>query len=70
MPPTSVTVQQFNFNSHSLKDGKPVAQFVAKFRRLLEHSAFHDRLDNMVYQRFAGAAMPTVRNRPHFEESV
>ena len=50
-PPPSVTVQRFNFNSRSQKDGETVAQFVAELRRLLEHCAFQDTLDDMLRDR-------------------
>ena len=75
-PPPSVTVQRFNFNSRSQKDGETVAQFVAELRRLSEHciprqvGRHATRSPSMRHQRFAGAATPTVRDRPHFQESV
>lgn len=47
-PPPSVTVQRFNFNSHSQKDGETIAQFVADLRRLSEHCTFQDKLDDML----------------------
>ena len=49
--PPSVTVQWFNFNSRSQKDGETVTQFVAELRWLLEHCAFQDKLDDMLCDR-------------------
>ena len=46
-----MTVQRFNFNSRSQKDGETVAQFVAELRRLSEHCAFQDKLDDMLRDR-------------------
>ena len=74
-PPPSVTVQRFNFNSRSQKDGETVAQFVAELRRLSEHciprqvGRHATRSPSMRHQRFAVAATP-VRDRPHFQERV
>ena len=50
-PPPSVTVQRFNFNSRSQKDGETIAQFVADLRRLSEHCTFQDKLDDMLRNR-------------------
>ena len=50
-PAPSVTVQRFNFNSRSQKDGETVAQFVAELRRLSEHCAFQDALGDMLRDR-------------------
>ena len=50
-PPPSVTVQRYNFNSRTQKEGETVSQFVAELRRLSEHCDFKATLDDMLRDR-------------------
>ena len=50
-PSPSVTVQRYNFNSRSQRDGESVSQFVAELRRLSEHCDFGNTLEDMLRDR-------------------
>eukprot|EP00731_Ephydatia_muelleri_P036424 Em0253g4a len=50
-PSSSVTVQRYNFNSRSQRDGESVSQFVAELRKLSEHCDFGNTLEDMLRDR-------------------
>ena len=50
-PSPSVTVQRYNFNSRSQRDGESVSHFVAELRKLSEHCDFGNSLENMLRDR-------------------
>eukprot|EP00731_Ephydatia_muelleri_P033808 Em0038g27a len=63
-PPPSVTVQRYNFNSRTQKEGETVSQFVAELRRLSEHCDFKATLDDMLRDRIVcGVRNSSVQRR-------
>ena len=63
-PPPSVTVQRYNLNSRTQKEGETVSQFVAELRRLSEHCDFKATLDDMLRDRIVcGVRNSSVQRR-------
>ena len=63
-PPPSVTVQRYNFNLRTQKEGETVSQFVAELRRLSEHCDFKATLDDMLRDRIVcGVRNSSVQRR-------
>jgi hypothetical protein len=50
-PAPSVIMQRYKFNTRTRKDGESVATYVAELKRLGEHCAYGDSLNEMVRDR-------------------
>jgi len=63
-PKPSVMVQRFNFHSRTRQSGETVSAFVAELRKLSEHCAFGDSLNDMLRDRLVcGINDPRLQRR-------
>ena len=50
-PTPSAIVQRFQFHSRTRRDGESISAYVAELRKLTEHCAFGDTLNDMLRDR-------------------